>query len=259
MAIRHGLAGQFGKIKATKSSKRFIGALIAAGAIIFIGVGFVWGYFWSQFGQWIALIAVVGFFGVCLLAMRRIDPYIQKMARERVKYLRGGQGEAVIAWVLQDQTEDDWHVFNGIKLEKDSDIDHVLVGPGGVFVISTKSQRGLFAGTTHGLTHNGKPCPFATDALHQTLRLKDRLAALMGNDLPWLQPILALPFGYTEGDACGGKVWLVHQWDIADRLAPEDGPKKLNKQQVGRVVKVLEMIQEGAAGVYQRPTAAVES
>ena len=138
------------------------------------------------------------------------------------------------------------------KLESSSDIDHVLLGPGGLYCISTKSQRGHFRGTADGLLHNGQPCGFAKQAIGQAMNLKDRLAAMLGSDVPWIQPVLAVPFGFIEGDACGGKVWVVYQEDLKDRLAPEEGPKKLDPEQVARVAKVLELIQSSAAEVYRR-------
>jgi hypothetical protein len=157
-----------------------------------------------------------------------------------------------VAWLLED-LDDNWHVFNGIKLERNSDIDHVVVGPGGIYCVSTKSARGWFVGTPDGLLHNSKPSDLAQRALRQTMNLKDRLVALMGADVPWVQPVLAVPYGYVDGDACGGKVWLVHQEQIPDRFAPEGGPRRLDPHQVGRVVKVMEIIRAGAADVYERP------
>jgi hypothetical protein len=62
----------------------------------------------------------------------------------------------------------------------------------------------------------------------------------MGADVPWVQPVLAVPLGFTEGAACGGKVWLAHQDDLTERLAPERSPKRLNKRQVERTVAVLD-------------------
>jgi hypothetical protein len=129
----------------------------------------------------------------------------------------------------------------------------VVVGPGGLYCISTKSHRGLFVGTADGLLHNGQPTPFARQAMRQTMDLRNRLQAMMGNDVPWVQAVLALSFGYVERDACGGKVWLVHQENVLKRLAPENGATKLSKGQIARTVKVLEMMQDGAASVYDRP------
>src|SRR5262249_40024184 len=118
--------------------------------------------------------------------------------------------------------------------------------------ISTKSQRGQFCGTPDGLLHNGQACNFAQQALRQAMDLKDRLTSLMGRDIPWVQCVLAVPFGFTEGDACSGKVWLVHQDSVIDRVAPEGGARKLEKRQITRVVRALELIMKDAASVYER-------
>ena len=172
-------------------------------------------------------------------------PQDRQRRRERIKYLRGGQAEGLIAWLLEG-LDDDWHIFNGIKLERESDIDHILIGPAGVFCISTKSHRGLFTGTSDGLLHNGQSCPFAKDAMRQAMTLRDRLAALMGKDVPFVQPVLAVPFGYVEGAACGGKVWVRHQDDITSRIAPKDTRRRLSEKEVAPLVGVLEMFEKDA-------------
>jgi hypothetical protein len=252
MAIRHGLAGQFGKAQSLLRYRRIIGLFLAIGCVGFTLLGFAWGFFFLRYGSLIGAVAILAVTAAVWYAIRRAEKYVEKLAKERVKYMRGGQCEALIAWLLED-LEDEWHIFNNVKLERDSDIDHLVIGPGGMFCISTKSHRGVFSGTSDGLLHNGQPSRFAQQVMRQTMDIKDRLAVAMGKDVPWVQTVLAVPFGYTERDACGGKVWLVHQENILDRLAPEGAPRKLTEQQITRVVKVLEMIQQGAAEIYQRP------
>lgn len=146
------------------------------------------------------------------------------------------------------------------KLGKQSNIDPVVVGPpGGVFVISTKGHRGLFSGTAQGLLHNGQRCDFAKDAQRQTMNLRQRLESLMGRDVPdWVQPVVAVPFGYTEHDPFEGKVWLVNAEEIVGRIAPDKVTKRLAGGQVERVAKVLEMLQAGAADAYERPAPQAE-
>ena len=133
-----------------------------------------------------------------------------------------------------------------------------MVGPGGLFVISTKAHRGLFTGTAYGLLRNGQNCDFAKNVQRQTMTLRGRLEVAMGRDVPaWVQPVLAVPFGYTEHDPFEGKVWLVNAEDIIGRIAPDPLTKRLSGGQVGRIVKVLEMIQANAADAYERPVAGV--
>jgi hypothetical protein len=251
MAIRHGLSGQFGKREATQRHRRMLIAIFTAGILGTGGVGWVSGYFWSRWGPIVASIAVCALFAMFILAWRRIERYLDKTALERLRYLRGGQAEGLVAWILED-LDDDWHIFNSIKLEKDSDIDHVVIGPGGVFCISTKSQRGVFCGTRDGLLHNDQPSPFARDALRQTMDLVDWFKQAMRSNIPYVQGVLAVPLGFTKADACDGKVWLVHQENLISRLAPKKAQRKLDQQQITRTVKVLEMIEQNAASVFQR-------
>ena len=58
--------------------------------------------------------------------------------------------------------------------------------------------------------------------------------------------MLAVPFGYTYGDACDGNVWLVHQDTMTDRIAPEPPRKDLSKARVQQIVAVLTPLAVGA-------------
>jgi len=252
MAIRHGLAGQFAKNEARKRTQWSFLVFSFAHLIGIAAACFACGFFWSQWGQLFGLLALVLVAGALWCIRQWVDGLFEAGARERIKYLRGGQSEAYVAWVLED-LEDDWHVFNGIKLEAGSDVDHVVVGPGGVYCISTKSARGWFVGTPDGLLHNQHSSPFARDAVRQAANLGERLKAALGADVPWVQAVLALPFGYIDADACGGRVWLAHADSLIRRIAPERGTRKLDKAQVTRIVRVLEMIAETAAEIYRRP------
>jgi len=176
-----------------------------------------------------------------------------RWSRERIRYLRGGQAEALVAWMLKDELDDSWHVFNGLKLESESDIDHVVVGPQGVFCISTKAYRGLYQKQADGAwLRNNKPAPEVPDTLRQTMSIVDRLKALMGGNVPFVKPVLATPLAYVEGDHFTDKVWVVHQDNLTDYLAPEQNRATLTTNEVQRIVEVLEMVKRGAASVYRR-------
>lgn len=57
-------------------------------------------------------------------------------------WYRGAQGEIAVGRML-DTLPGDWTVFHALPVGiKESDIDHLVVGPGGVFTINTKHHRG---------------------------------------------------------------------------------------------------------------------
>src|SRR5689334_22520055 len=117
MAIRHGLAGQYGKEQAQKRSKRIAGVLYVVGAYVLAGLGFGYGYSLAHGGPLMGLVGVIAIGVAAFSISRPVARYIDHTAKERIKYMRGGQGEALVAWVLERELDEDWHVFNTVKLE----------------------------------------------------------------------------------------------------------------------------------------------
>src|SRR5687768_11160372 len=114
MAVRHGLAGQYGKSQAHRRTVVLIGVLCALTGFCGFVVGLVVRNAWGP-GGIVVVVAVPVAALLLLLAFQKWgEPHFDRMARERVKYLRGAQGEALVAWLLEDLS-DDWHVFNNLK------------------------------------------------------------------------------------------------------------------------------------------------
>jgi hypothetical protein len=156
--------------------------------------------------------------------------------------------------MLKIELDDNWHVFNGIQLQQDWDIDHVLIGPGGVFAISTKSARGCFTRMPDGCIHlNGNPCDFAKQALGQTMELVSRLQALLGADVPYVQSVLAVPFGYVTHPEKSHRVWILHQENMTDVLEQEGKQKRLSKKETERLVTCLKSLAENSLKIWKKP------
>jgi len=86
---------------------------------------------------------------------RRAGQYVREQARAR-SWLRffggsfkrdfsawsqGAEGEEVVGRMLEELAASDWHVIHDVSLGH-GNIDHIVVGPGGLFTIETKSRRG---------------------------------------------------------------------------------------------------------------------
>jgi len=76
----------------------------------------------------LALIGVMG------AAHRHFSPKVER-------WLQGAEGEREVAAVLAQLKTDGWQALHDISLGG-GNIDHILVGPGGIFTIETKSNRG---------------------------------------------------------------------------------------------------------------------
>jgi hypothetical protein len=91
---------------------------------------------WTVFGLRglpLALVELVAL-GVILAADRLYSAQANR-------WLRGAEGERAVGEVLTQLEGDGWRALHGISLGR-GDIDHVLVGPGGIFTIETKSHPG---------------------------------------------------------------------------------------------------------------------
>ena len=71
-------------------------------------------------------------------------------------YFKGARGEEMVAGELV-RLPATWTVFNGLILPDGSDVDHVAVGPQGIFVIETKHWRGDVSIDNGQLLANGRP------------------------------------------------------------------------------------------------------
>lgn len=102
-----------------------VAVLVAATVLLWLVVGL---------DGW-ALIAVeLGLIAALILIERRTMPELDR--RER-----GNEGELHVAAILDGLAEDGWRTLHDVSLGR-GNVDHVVVGPGGVLTVETKSHGG---------------------------------------------------------------------------------------------------------------------
>src|SRR4051794_4298598 len=102
MAIRHGLAGRYGKSESGKRAERIIGGCLTIAAVVCFVCGLTLGYFGRRYSLWFAeAITIAGLVVFLVVWWRRLGPLIDAVSKERIKYLRGAQAEGLVAWVLE--------------------------------------------------------------------------------------------------------------------------------------------------------------
>ena len=263
--IRHytARAGQFSKHEALKiSQKGFFVLSSLMFAIIFVA-GLLIGLFATGMihglGPWACgalTLVTLAFLAFEWWIWRFSDRLMDRTARRRLHLLRGGQAEAFVSLLFREHLGDRWHLFDNLKLDKTSDIDHVLIGPSGFFVISTKSQRGLYRCRGRGgePVFNDASTDWAQDVLHQTMRLRDQLKVVEGAKQPWMQAVLALPFAHivpaepNASDAARrscpavGHVWVLNEDDLIEQIAPPKLRKTLSEADVTRWATAVEKL-----------------
>lgn len=121
-----------------------------------------------------ALIEVVAVAGM-LASYRIVGPRIER-------WMRGGRGEQRVGAVLEGLPEP-WRCVHDVDTGR-GNIDHVLVGPGGLYVVETKSHRGRIASDRVDPAH-----------LRQAYAEAKHLEALSGRPVT---PLLVYSYAYLE-------------------------------------------------------------
>lgn len=269
MVIAHtAKAGQYAKAESSHVYERTNLVIFTVTTFLMLVMGVLIGL--SFITPWLVVVALplMGL-GVYVFSRlnQRMTAYIDDAASERLKWLRGGQAEAYVSMTLRRglRGNDRYHLFDNLKLDPNSDLDHVLIGPSGLYVISTKSHRGHFQ-LQHGQsrpTFNNQPIEpkdWARDAVQQALRLRDALPHYADDPkapVPWVQAVLCLPFAHIDtpqgptGVPSAGKCWVLHEDNLIDHVAPDangepvakfSGGSKLRKAEIDHWVAALQRL-----------------
>jgi hypothetical protein len=97
-------------------------------------------------------------------------------------YRVGSGGEESVGARLDKLTKHGWHVLHAVPVgNRGSDIDHVLVGPGGVYTLNTKTHPGgrIWVGRT-SVRVNGHPVPYLRNSRHEAERAQRLLTDAVG-------------------------------------------------------------------------------
>lgn len=245
MAKSYGTPGVLLELQASKRFERFCKVLVFA-CIIYGGII---GY---AIAQWTLLASLVGIVSAMLLFWvlgKLLDRYYTPVEQERRRFIHGARGEQFVGWLLEDLS-DDWHVFHSIQLRERGDLDHIAIGPPGLFYINTKSHRGLFSkGPAGDLLYNTKATSELSKITAQAADLRERLAALMGTPNLYVNAVLAAPFAFVDVPGRPKGVYVLHRENLTETL--EHAPKRLNKQQIEAYVRAVEILASASRDIVR--------
>ena len=222
-AIRHGNPGEWAKAKGTVMSLWPIFlccvALGACGASIALG----------RYAVWFA-----GAFALCVV----ITAVLWRKGLRRVEsYFKGARGEERVAAVL-DTLPSSWHVFHDFVAGRHH-VDHVLVGPTGVYAIETKNWRGHVAVETGEMIVDGRLAD--RQPLVQTQRQADAVkAAIRKAGLECeVVPVLCLASDtFVEKIQPVGRTTVLNASCLADWI--QGGQGRCSANEIARLAQLME-------------------
>jgi hypothetical protein len=171
---------------------------------------------------------------------------------QKVKALRdlrlGMEAELATAEELNRLMHDGFWVFHDVPGEKRFNVDHVVVGPTGVFAIETKGRpkpTGKAIEKGHEVHYDGKSLAFPgwreTAPLQQAERnamwLRKWLSSAVGEPVA-VQPVLVLPGWYVHRTS--GEGMPVLNGKEAKSYFPRHGGKRLSDKLIQQIVHQLD-------------------
>ena len=192
------------------------------------------------------------------------------------RVMAGFSGERHVGRFLASELPQDYALINGLKLARGSgDIDHLVVGPSGVFLLETKTLAGRVVcapdGTWHRTRTGQDGAPYAAyigDPVTQVQRnifavrraLRKQVPDLLAGTPLWIEGLVVFPHPKTELEAENSRVPAVLLNDTAVRICAHSPPRRLRPNEVDAIVAalLLEAQQGRALATRQAAQALVE-
>ncbi len=176
--------------------------LYSAGLVL-LPLLIIWAAFKTVSSVWLLVTAVV----LIILVLEIADPLIKYFRIESAKYYSGFNGENDIKTELK-KLPDEFSVFQNLILGNNKgNLDFVVVGPPGVFILEVKSHKGHIGYNGSELTVNGRSFTdkdFFRQMHGETWALKNYFLEQFGTNiflhqiLVFSSPYATVEFGFEQ-------------------------------------------------------------
>lgn len=225
MAKVLGETGRYVAEQATKKLLRLLLLLYVFGIVI----GFLSGFMLGARRTIITFLAPALFFVLWKFFVKKF----KSIENEHMNFRKGVMGEAVIGYILEG-FPDDYRVIHDLSTPF-GNLDHVVIGPTGAYVIDAKNWKGVVSADGNGeLLLNGKPTqkPEIQNLMRRIMSIKEKINVLSSLD-PYIQGIFAFPSAYVEAKwGSTGYVNCVKDEQIYHYIVENKKSKKLDKKTV---------------------------
>lgn len=227
--------GETGRYVADQSIKKYQKQFIVI-FLVFFGLAFLLGYLLGKNIQPYSLILIIAVACSLPFAIKKLNRVVETLERERLCFRKGATGEAVVGFVLNN-FPDDFRVIHDLTTPF-GNIDHVVIGPSGAYVIDTKNWKGVVTADGNGeLLLNGKPTqkPEIKNLSRRIMSIKEKLNVLSSLD-PYVQGVFAFPSAYIEAKwGTTGYIHCVKDEQLYDYIVENKKSKKLSQKEIDSI------------------------
>jgi hypothetical protein len=215
--------------QAIKKLKKELSVLLLTGYCLAFGAGCMVGLYKQRYSLAISVLLIAAL----PILFRKMGKFADRLERDRINFRKGAVGEALVGDVL-DRFPDDYRVIHDLTTSF-GNIDHVVVGPSGAYVIDTKNWKGVVtADGKGGLLLNGQatPKPEARNLSRTIMAIKEKVKVLSGLDV-YMHGILAFPSARVEARwGTTGHVHCMRDEQLFGYIVENRKGRRLGKQEI---------------------------
>lgn len=167
---------------------------------------------------------------------------------------KGAEGEETVGARLNRLAKDGWYILHSVPIGHNrSDVDHVVIGFGGVYTINTKNHPGKKIWVApNQIRVDGFVEPYLRNSRFESQRVRKLLSEAVGWEVP-VRPALVFLTGSIIPNVVIKK--RPDDVDILDRMdipgAFHHAPKRLNPEQI---LQVYEVARRSSTWTQHKPT-----
>jgi len=165
----------------------------------------------------------------------------RELDKQRANFSRGADGENSVAAILE-RLPDEFRVINDLTTPY-GNLDHVVVGPSGVFCLDTKNWQGVVSADGKGeLLCNGKPLdrPCVRQFVGRVMGIKDRVKALASAIDPYFKTVFVFPSARVDANwGTTGNLHCIRDDQLFKYIVESKTGNRLTKEEVNKLAKAF--------------------
>lgn len=222
--------------QAIKKFQQQFTVLFLSSYIIAIAAGYLAGVIKGPY----FFIPVMGFIIAVPFILKYSDRITGKLEKERMNFRKGATGEARIGYVLE-SFPDEFRVIHDLTTPY-GNVDHVVIGPTGAYIIDTKNWKGVVSADGNGeLLLNGKPTDKqeVRNLTRRIMSIRDKIKVLASME-PYIQGIFAFPSARVDANwGTTGHVNCVKDEQLYDYIVENKKSKKLSQKEIDSISRAF--------------------
>jgi hypothetical protein len=232
-------SGKYVSRAAIEKRRRLLAIILACTAVLFGLAGYVIGLQLRKQPLWMDMAAFAGLAGMWLVMFVYTRKKIEALEKERADQPNDSQPETAVGRALEGLPET-FRVIHHLT-SRVGNVDHVVVGPTGVFALDVKAWKGVVSSDGNGeLLWNQYTLdePVARLFNECVLRIEETTAEHLRGLCPRFQPVLVFTAAKLQVDRCN-TVHCIREDQLRGHILATESEKKLTEAQVDQIASGL--------------------